>query len=130
MDQHVLVQYPEILAHKTITGGHIQNVSMAIAGAMQEVWKSAHIAKMFQVDRRYLREDETPKQEQCRSTNLEQKGRKLQQQNPVRQQHVVFKAGETDEDPLLIDMRENRPEYNGFAGNAYWDAIYFHTSNQ
>ena len=42
----------------------------------------------------------------------------------------MFKAGETDEDPLLIDMRENRPEYNGFAGNAYWDAIYFRMSSQ
>jgi hypothetical protein len=70
MEQHVIVEYPEILAHKTITGGHIHNVSVAIAGAMQEMWKSAHIAKVFQVDRKYLREDETPKQEQCREVNV------------------------------------------------------------
>jgi hypothetical protein len=37
---------------------------------MQEVWKSAHIAKVFQVDRKYMREDEAPKQEQCREVNV------------------------------------------------------------
>ena len=109
------MQCPEILADKIITGGQIQNVRIAIAGPMQEVWKSPHIAKVFQVGSRYLREDETPNQEQCRSTNTEQK---VQQPNPVRHQHVVFKAGQTDEGPFLIDMRENRPDYNGFAGNA------------
>jgi len=30
----------------------------------------------------------------------------------------------------MIDMRENRPEYNGFVGNQYWEAMYFHVKNQ
>ena len=97
---------------------------------MNEIWKNGQVGKVFQVERGYLREDETPKEDQCRDIQEAKKGKKSKQLGtPTRQQHIVFKASENTEDPLMIDLRENRPEYNGYNGKSYWSAIYFHLTN-
>jgi len=31
-----------------------------------------------------------------------------------------------ESEELMIDMRENKIEYNGFLGRGYWNAIYEH----
>lgn len=50
--------------------------------------------------------------------------------NQVRKQHVVFKHPSVNEDAqpeerqeLIVDMRDNKIEYNGFIGGPYWEAI-------
>ena len=36
----------------------------------------------------------------------------------------MFKPPEHQEDPQIIDLRDNKIEYNGFPGEKVWESIY------